>query len=104
MASMAMRGITAKEAKLVGTKGDLVRDLKMGSKGDDVSALQSLLVSVGVYPNGSVTGYFGAKTKDAVIRFQEKYASEILTPAGLVKGNGFVGRATRQKVNQLLRK
>jgi len=41
-------------------------------------------------------------TQQAVIRFQEKYASEILTPLGLPNGTGYVGAATRSKINQLL--
>jgi len=55
-----------------------------------------------LYPQGLVTGNFFNLTLQAVIRFQEKYASEILAPSGLQKGTGFVGPATRQKLNQLL--
>jgi len=55
-----------------------------------------------LYPQGLVTGNFFNLTLQAVIRFQEKYASEILAPYGLQKGTGFVGSATRQKLNQLL--
>jgi peptidoglycan hydrolase-like protein with peptidoglycan-binding domain len=57
-----------------------------------------------LYPQGLVTGNFFNLTLQAVIRFQEKYASEILTPLGLQKGTGYVGPATRQKLNQLLKK
>ena len=70
----------------------------------DVKCLQSFLKSQGadIYPEGLVTGNFGSLTKSAVIRFQEKYTSEILTPLGLFGGTGFVGPATRFKINQLL--
>lgn len=80
----------------------LARDLKLGSSGDDVKALQQLLRDEGVFPNGLVTGFFGSLTKQAVIRFQEKYAVDILTPAGLTSGTGLVGPGTRKKINDLL--
>jgi len=68
--------------------------------------LQEFLKSQGseIYPEGLVTGNFLAFTQAAVIRFQEKYASEILTPLGLEKGSGFVGLKTRAKINEILGK
>ena len=56
----------------------------------------------GIYPEGLVTGNFLNLTRAAVIRFQEKYAAEILTPLGLEKGTGFVGPSTRAKINELM--
>jgi len=50
-----------------------------------------------VYPEGLVTGNFLSLTKAAIIRFQEKYASEILVPLGLNNGTGYVGAKTRGK-------
>jgi len=55
-----------------------------------------------IYPEGLITGNFLSLTRQAVIRFQEKYASEILSPVGLEQGTGFVGEKTRMKINQLL--
>ena len=81
----------------------LEKNLALGAKGDDVKALQQLLKDEGVYPEGLVTGYFGLLTKAAVIRFQEKYASEILAPNGLTSGNGFIGPSTRTKLNSLIK-
>jgi peptidoglycan hydrolase-like protein with peptidoglycan-binding domain len=60
------------------------RHLKSGSKGDDVTALQSFL---GV----EATGYFGPLTKSAVQAFQEKYG--IASPGD--PGFGEVGPLTR---------
>jgi peptidoglycan hydrolase-like protein with peptidoglycan-binding domain len=56
-----------------------------------------------IYPEGLVTGYFGPATQRAVIRFQEKYVAEILTPFGLTKGTGLVGTKTREKINGMLK-
>jgi len=69
-----------------------------------VSCLQEFLKSQEgeIYPEGLVTGNFLTLTKAAVIRFQERYAEEILTPLGLAEGTGFVGEMTRAKINQLL--
>ena len=83
------------------TKKELLRTLALGSSGEDVKTLQEILLKEGVYPRGLITGYFGALTRQAVVRFQEKYASDILTPTGLKKGSGVVGPATRKKINEI---
>jgi len=81
-------------------------DLYYGMQGSQVSCLQEFLKGQGsgIYPEGLITGNFSSKTEAAVIRFQEKYALEILTPLGLKAGTGFVGPSTRQKINSLLQK
>ena len=74
----------------------------IGDTGSNVSQLQSCLARDPlVYPEGLITTYFGLLTQRAVIRFQEKFAEEILVPAGLTRGNGIVGPLTRQKLKQI---
>ena len=70
----------------------------------EVRCLQEFLKNQGIdiYPEGLVTGNFLTLTQAAVIRFQEKYAPEILAPLGLEKGTGYVGLMTRNKINSLI--
>ena len=80
------------------------RDLYYGMRNDaEVRCLQKFLKTQGetIYPEGLITGNFLTLTQTAVIRFQEKYASEILAPLGLNNGTGYVGAATRNKINQI---
>jgi len=77
-------------------------NLTTGSQGNEVKELQKCLAKdPEVYPEGEVTGYFGSKTKAAVIRFQEKYRADILVPAELEKGTGDVKKLTRAKLNEV---
>jgi len=83
----------------------ITEDLYFGLEDNpQVKCLQEFLKSQGpdIYPEGLVTGNFYTLTKKAVIRFQEKYAQEILAPWGLTSGTGYVGSTTRQKINELL--
>ncbi len=83
----------------------ITQDLYFGMKDNiQVSCLQKFLKSQGpeVYSEGLISGNFFTLTQQAVIRFQEKYASEILAPLGLSRGTGYVGSATRMKINELL--
>jgi len=78
--------------------------LMQGQRSTDVKYLQMFLKSQGtaIYPEGSVTGFFGPATFRAVVRFQEKYASELLAPQGFTKGTGFAGKSTRVKIDKLM--
>ena len=81
------------------------RNLYFGIRNDfEVRCLQEFLKAQGseIFPEGLVTGNFLSLTQQAVIRFQEKYAAEILAPLGLQKGTGYVGQMTRVKLNELL--
>jgi len=73
------------------------RNLYLGMSGDDVKKLQEILIAEGVWqrPDIEPTGYFGQITKNAVIKFQEKYTKEILEPLGLRNGTGYFGASTR---------
>jgi len=88
---------------------DFARALKVGMRGEDVRILQILLntdaetriVASGAGSPGNETDYFGPATKRALIKFQEKYRAEVLTPVGLTAGTGFFGEKTRAKASAL---
>lgn len=85
------------------------RPLRVGDTGADVLLLQQILnrdprsqiATTGPGSPGQETSYFGQKTAQAVIRFQEQYMYEVLWPAKLTKGTGTVGPLTRAKLTQL---
>lgn len=77
-------------------------NLRYGNRSADVKKLQEILISEKLLGIGLNTGYFGVLTKAAVIKFQEKYKSEVLASFGLSKGTGFVGEKTREKLNKIL--
>jgi hypothetical protein len=84
-----------------GGVSSIARTLSFGMSGADITLIQQLLAKdVAVYPEGRVTGYFGALTKAAVERFQVKYA---ITKAG-VPGYGWVGPRTKAKMMEIFGK
>lgn len=91
------------------TEAVISRRLQLGSVGQDVKELQQVLNSdpdtvvtySGIGSSGQETTYFGLLTKRAVIKFQNKYKSEVLSPAGLTYGTGIVGPMTLAKLRTL---
>jgi hypothetical protein len=77
--------------------------LIQGNSGAGVSALQAAMQKSGYIIDSSevASTLFGTSTKDAVIKFQQKYSSEILSPYGYTSGTGIVGLMTRTKLNNL---
>lgn len=68
-------------------------NLARGSTHKDVAALQKFLAQdKTIYPEGMVSGYFGAASEAAVKRFQKKYG---------IAQTGTVGPMTRAKLNVL---
>jgi hypothetical protein len=85
------------------------RSLPPNTTSTDVKNLQIFLndsgftvSTTGPGSKGQETFYFGPATKSAVIRFQEYYKSEVLTPNGLLKGTGLFGPASLKKANGVL--
>jgi hypothetical protein len=63
------------------------RDLTLGSRGEDVSALQQMLIDAGYLAISAPTGYFGPMTKSALAKWQ---AANGISPA-----SGYFGPKTR---------
>lgn len=76
------------------------QDLSRGQTSLEVAYLQLCLRSEGYYSE-AINGNFNAATRQAVIDFQEEYASEILAPGGLSRGTGLVAEGTRNKLNEI---
>lgn len=102
-------GYQLSEGKLIKIQSateDFINDLKLGSQGEEVTKLQQCLANPAtggsaIYPEGTINGVFGSATQKAVRAFQEKYATDILTPTGLTQSTGTVKASTRKKLNEL---
>jgi peptidoglycan hydrolase-like protein with peptidoglycan-binding domain len=86
------------------------RHLRFRDKGIDVKYLQIILnadpatrlASSGVGSPGNEVDTFGNITLNAVKKFQQKYASEILHPWGITAPTGIVEIQTVKKLNKIL--
>jgi len=97
-----MAQITALQAQLMAMQGSTVattsttftKDLTLGSRGTEVSALQQMLISKGLLTAVSApTGYFGNATKAAVAAWQ--------SASGISPAAGYFGAKSRAYVNSL---
>ncbi len=70
------------------------RILKKGSTGPDVTRLQQFLAGdSSIYPEGNISGYYGALTEAAVKRWQTKY-NVVSSGSAATTGFGMVGPRT----------
>ena len=102
--TMLMKQIDEMKAAIAAQKKEiqvLREDLKLtkrlvrGDEGDEVSLLQKLLATdPKIYPEGKITGFYGALTERAVKRFQAKTGLE---------GVGIVGPKTREVLNKVFK-
>lgn len=67
------------------------RDLTVGMRGDDVSALQQFLITGGFLKISAPTGYFGPLMRAALSTWQAQ--------SGISPSTGFFGSISRKKIN-----
>jgi len=73
----------------------------LGIKDSQAQALQEFLAKdKTIYPEGTITGFFGVLTQKAVQRFQCQY-NIVCSGAPFTNGYGMVGPRTRAKLNEL---
>ena len=71
ISSIAIAAVFALSAPIFAFADTLNRELSLGMSGSDVTTLQTYLShDESIYPQGTVTGYFGNLTKAAVSNFQ----------------------------------
>ncbi len=105
----ALASQTATQWSISNTAFRFTKPLKMGNRSADVKQLQLFLnthgyvvTSSGDGSPGHETDYFGVLTFNAVKRFQQAYAAEILAPVGLTAPSGFFGPSTMKQANAVL--
>ncbi len=82
------------------------RTLRAGAVGEEVRALQRFLncagfpvAATGAGSPGNETTLFSVKTYNALVKYQEAHAADVLTPLGLTRGTGVLGELTRKRAN-----
>lgn len=85
MAQLA--ALTSTTPVQVCTVPTITKNLTVGSKGEEVSALQQYLIDEGLLASDGPTGYFGQQTKKAVMEWQK--AHNVIPP------NGYFGPIAR---------
>ena len=87
----ARASLNTAQTNVIGTL-KLIRSLKQGMSGSDVSALQAILAAdPSIYPSGNITGFFGQMTAEAVKKYQKKHGLSAL---------GIVGPLTLKELNK----
>ncbi len=82
-------------ASSTATTLSLIRNLRQGMSGEDVAALQAILAAdPTIYPQGTISGFYGSQTAAAVKKFQKKNGIETL---------GTVGPKTLKKLNEAIK-
>ncbi len=85
--------VKATQSSAVSQSVFFIRDLNQGIRGDDVRQLQTFLAQdKGLYPEGTISGFYGPLTVKAVRAFQKKYGIDQV---------GRVGPQTRAKLNEV---
>jgi hypothetical protein len=84
--------LTVTTTPTASSKTPFLKNLSQGSRGGDVVRLQSILVREGFLSQGLASGYFGALTKSALVKFQMKHG---------VAGTGYCGPLTRALLGSL---
>lgn len=88
---------------------NFVSNLSIGDYGEEVLKLQKFLnedashmvSAAGAGSPGNETRYFGSKTKQALITYQNLHSKDVLKPVGLAYGTGYFGPSTRAYINNL---
>jgi hypothetical protein len=81
----------------------MTKYIQLGADNDtsEVNKLQNFLIVYEGDINLSVTGIYDQATYNAVLKFQTKYATEILAPWGDSAPTGYVYSATEKEINEL---
>ena len=90
-------------------QAQLTVSMKLGVTHSQVVILQKILnqdpytrvSSTGAGSPGNESDYFGVLTQKAVMKFQSKYAPEVLFPLGVYNPSGIVGPSSMKKLNSL---
>jgi peptidoglycan hydrolase-like protein with peptidoglycan-binding domain len=79
-----------------------IRDLKKGMTSEEIKAIQQILASdPDIYPEGTISGYYGPLTEKALKRFREKYG---IKDEDKEDREDRIGQKTLEKLSELLEK
>ena len=99
---------TASISMATSTKFQFNHPLHLGLEENDVQSLQQFLNTHGFIVTNQGSGspghestYFGVNTQNALIKFQQYYASKVLAPYGITSPTGYFGTHTMGLVNSM---